>query len=359
MTGYIIKRLSYGLLVLWGVASLVFFLFNVLPGDPARMMLDQREGAEQLQNIRAKYGFDRPISEQYFLYLNDLSPVSLHHTSAEAYTSLSSDKYVATTLFTMGNYQLALKAPYLRTSFKKTGKTVSSIIADTLPNTVVLAVSAILLAIFLGLLVGVMAAIWKDSWLDRSALFFGVLGMSVPSFFSAILVAWVFGFLLSDWTGLNMTGSLYSVDDYGNGEYLSLSNLILPALTLGIRPLAVIIQLTRSAVLDTLSQDYVRTAVAKGLSFPKVLWKHVMRNSMNPVVTAVSGWFASLLAGAVFIEYIFAWNGLGKEIVEALNSLDLPVVMGSVLTIASLFVGINILVDLTYGWLDPRIRIQK
>jgi peptide/nickel transport system permease protein len=359
LTGYIIKRLSYGLLVLWGVASLVFFLFNVLPGDPARMMLDQREGAEQLQNIRAKYGFDRPISEQYFLYLNDLSPVSLHHTSAEAYTSLSSDKYVATTLFTIGNYQLALKSPYLRTSFKKTGKTVSSIIADTLPNTVVLAVSAILIAIFLGLLVGVLAAIWKDSWLDRSALFFGVLGMSVPSFFSAILVAWVFGFLLSDWTGLNMTGSLYSVDDYGNGEYLSLSNLILPALTLGIRPLAVIIQLTRSAVLDTLSQDYVRTAVAKGLSFPKVLWKHVMRNSMNPVVTAVSGWFASLLAGAVFIEYIFAWNGLGKEIVEALSSLDLPVVMGSVLTIASLFVGINILVDLTYGWLDPRIRIQK
>lgn len=343
---------------MWGVATVVFFLFNVLPGDPARMMLDQREDAQQLQNIRAKYGFDRSISAQYFLYLNDLSPLSLHHESTEAYTALSSGKYEAQTLFNITSYQLVLKIPYLRTSFKKTGKSVGSIIADTLPNTIVLAVSSIFIAIVIGILVGLLAAVWKDSWFDRSALFFGVLGMSVPSFFSAILMAWVFGFLLTDITGLNMTGSLYTVDDYGRGEYLTLSNLVLPAFTLGIRPLAVIIQLTRSSVLETLSQDYVRTAVAKGLSFPKVLCKHVMRNSLNPVITAISGWFASLLAGAVFVEYIFAWNGIGKEIVDALNSLDLPVVMGSVLTIASLFVIINILVDLIYGWLDPRIRIQ-
>ncbi len=343
---------------MWGVATVVFFLFNVLPGDPARMMLDQREDAQQLQKIRAKYGFDRSISAQYFLYLNDLLPLSLHHESSEAYTALSSGKYEVQELFTLGSYQLVLKAPYLRTSFKKTGKSVGSIIADTLPNTVVLAVSSIFIAIVIGILVGLLAAVWKDSWFDRSALFFGVLGMSIPSFFSAILMAWVFGFLLTDLTGLNMTGSLYTVDDYGRGEYLTLSNLILPAFTLGIRPLAVIIQLTRSSVLETLSQDYVRTAVAKGLSFSKVLSKHVMRNSLNPVITVISGWFASLLAGAVFVEYIFAWNGIGKEIVDALNSLDLPVVMGSVLTIASLFVIINIIVDLIYAWLDPRIRIQ-
>ena len=343
---------------MWGVATVVFFLFNVLPGDPARMMLDQREDAQQLQNIRAKYGFDRSISSQYFLYLNDVSPFSVHHESSEAYTALSSGKYEVQELFTLGSYQLVLKAPYLRTSFKKTGKSVGSIIADTLPNTVVLAVSSIFIAIVIGILVGLLAAVWKDSWFDRSALFFGVLGMSIPSFFSAILMAWIFGFLLTDLTGLNMTGSLYTVDDYGRGEYLTLSNLILPAFTLGIRPLAVIIQLTRSSVLETLSQDYVRTAVAKGLSFSKVLSKHVMRNSLNPVITVISGWFASLLAGAVFVEYIFAWNGIGKEIVDALNSLDLPVVMGSVLTIASLFVIINIIVDLIYAWLDPRIRIQ-
>ena len=178
---------------------------------------------------------------------------------------------------------------------------------------------------------GLLAAIWKNSWFDKASYnFWRIKGMSLPSFFSAILFAWIFGYLLTDFTGLPMTGSLYSVDDYGNGEYLSLSNLILPAITLGIRPLAVIIQLSRSSVLETLTQDYVRTATAKGLHFTKVLYKHVLHNSLNPVVTAVSGWFASLLAGAVFVEYIFAWDGIGKEIVEALNTLDLPLVMGSV-----------------------------
>jgi peptide/nickel transport system permease protein len=129
-------------------------------------------------------------------------------------------------------------------------------------------------------------------------------------------------------------------------------------LTLGIRPLAVIIQLTRASFLETLSKDFVRTAVAKGLSFKRVLSKHVLKNSLNPVITAVSGWFASLLTGAVFVEYIFAWNGLGKEIVDALNQLDLPVVMGSVLTIAIMFISINILVDLIYAALDPRIKMN-
>lgn len=356
MAFFITKRLLYGLLVMWGVATVVFFLFQVLPADPARMMLDQREDADLLENIRAKYGFDRPITEQYCLYLNDLLPLSFHHLHLDAYTHIN--KYKAKELFTIGQYQLAIKAPYLRTSFKKTDKKVSRIIIDTLPNTIILAVSSIFIALLIGIVVGLLAAIWKNSWFDKLATIFGVLGMSLPSFFSAILFAWIFGYLLTDFTGLHMTGSLYSVDDYGNGEYLNLSNLILPAITLGIRPLAVIIQLSRSSVLETLTQDYVRTATAKGLHFTKVLYKHVLHNSLNPVVTAVSGWFASLLAGAVFIEYIFAWDGIGKEIVEALNTLDLPLVMGSVLTIATLFVVINILVDLTYGWLDPRIRLS-
>ena len=129
--------------------------------------------------------------------------------------------------------------------------------------------------------------------------------MSLPSFFSSILVAWFFAFLLHDFTGLNMTGSLYEVDDYGRGQYINLRNLILPAFTLGIRPLSVIIQLTRNSLLEVLSMDYVRTATAKGLSKFVVIFKHSLRNALNPVVTVVSGWFASLLAGAVFVEYIF------------------------------------------------------
>lgn len=341
-----------------GVLTIVFFLFNILPGDPARMMLDQREDQEQLQNIREKYGFNLPLYKQYFYYVNDVMPLSIHHNGSDSFTNLANKNYSFVALFSFNSYKLVLKKPFLRDSFKKTGISVNKIIADALPNTILLATTSILLALFIGLFVGVLSAVFKDSLLDNLSLIFGVLGMSVPSFFSAIVIAWIFGFLLSDITGLNMTGSLYSVDDYGRGEYLNLSNLILPALTLGIRPLAVIIQLTRSTFLETLSKDYVRTAKAKGLSFVRVLKKHVLKNSLNPVVTAVSGWFASLLAGAVFVEYIFAWNGLGKEIVEALNNLDLPVVMGCVLTIGFMFVIINILVDIIYGFLDPRIRIK-
>src|SRR6056300_373440 len=183
--------------------------------------------------------------------------------------------------------------------------------------------------------------------------------MSVPSFFSAILFSWLFGYVLHEFTGLNMTGSLYELDDYGEENRLQWKNLILPSIVLGIRPLAVIIQLTRSNLLEVLSQDYIRTAYAKGLSQYQVIFKHALKNAINPVVTAISGWFASMLAGAIFVEYIFGWKGLGKEIVEALNQLDIPVVMGSVLTIAFFFIIINIVVDFIYAYLDPRINNLK
>ena len=358
MTKFIIKKITYSILVLWGVLTLVFFLFNVLPGDPARMMLDQREDSEQLMALKHKYGFDKSVSVQYFLYLNDLSPLSFHSKNKDAFHFIESGKYNCTTIFETEKSAIVIKYPYLRESFVKRGKSVTSVISDTFPNTFVLALTSISIALLIGILLGVVSAVYKNSWLDRLALFFSVLGMSIPSFFSAILFAWFFGFLLADITGLSMTGSLYEVDDYGRGSSLQLKNLILPAITLGIRPLSVIIQLCRNSLLEVLSMDYVRTATAKGLNKFTVIFKHALRNALNPVVTAVSGWFASLLAGAVFVEYIFAWNGIGKEIVDALNKMDLPVVMGSVLFIASIFVIINIIVDLIYGWLDPRIRIS-
>ena len=155
-----------------------------------------------------------------------------------------------------------------------------------------------------------------------------------------------------------MTGSLYVVDDFGEHIYIQWRNLVLPAIVLGIRPLAVVIQLMRNSLLEVLNLDYIRTAKAKGLTNYQVIKNHALKNSLNPVITAISGWFASMLAGAVFVEYIFNWNGLGKEIVNALNTLDLPVIMGSVLVIASLFIIINILVDIIYSWLDPRIRLK-
>jgi peptide/nickel transport system permease protein len=354
---FIIKKITYSILVLWGVLTLVFFLFNVLPGDPARMMLDQREDSEQLLMLKKRYGFNKPIVTQYFLYLNDLSPFSFHSKNKDAFHFLESEKYNYTSIFETQNLAIVLKYPYLRESFVKRGKSVTSVITDTFPNTFVLALTSICIALLIGILLGVLSAILKDSLLDRLILFFSVLGMSVPSFFSAILFAWIFGFLLADITGLSMTGSLYEVDNYGRGEFINLRNLILPAITLGIRPLSVIVQLTRNSLLDVLRMDYMRTATAKGLSKFIVLFRHGLRNALNPVITAVSGWFASMLAGAVFIEYIFAWNGIGKEIVDALNNLDLPVVMGAVLFIATIFVIINIVVDIIYRILDPRIRI--
>ena len=355
---YIYKKIGYSLLVLFGVATLVFFLFNILPGDPARMMLDKNEDKKQLANINKKYAFDRPLSEQYILYLNDISPISIHSKSDKAFTYLSPNKYKYISLFSNSNWEVVIKYPYLRESFVKKDVQVSNIIFHTFKNTFILAFSSITFALILGIFLSVISTIFKDLFIDKFILFMSVLGMSLPSFFSSVIIAWIFGFLLHNYTGLNMTGSLYEVDDYGRGSYIQLKNLILPAITLGIRPLSVIIQLCRSSLIEVISMDYIRTARSKGLSRASVFLKHALRNAMNPVVTAISGWFASMLAGAVFVEYIFGWNGIGKEIVDALNNMDLPLVMGSVLFIAFIFVIINIIVDLVYIWLDPRIRIK-
>ena len=357
MIGAILNKIFYGFLTLFGVVTVIFFLFNLL-GDPARMMLDQRQDEAQLKLIQQKYGFDKPLMTQYFYYLNDVSPISIHSNSKENYTYLSEEKFAYQQLLSIGGTTVVLKFPYLRDSFQKSGKKVAEVISETLPNTAVLALSAIIIAVFMGIILGILSAVYKDSLFDRVTAIISTLGMSVPSFFSAILFAWLFGFVLHEFTGLKMTGSLYEVDDFGEGSTLQLKNLILPAIVLGIRPLAVIIQLMRNSLLEILNEDYVRTAKAKGLSTYNVITKHAVKNALNPVVTAISGWFASMLAGAVFIEYIFNWNGLGKEVVTALNTLDLPIIMGSVLVIATLFIIINILVDVIYCWLDPRIRLN-
>lgn len=346
------------MLTLLGVVTVVFFLFNVLPGDPAQMMLGQNEDTEQLKLVKQKYGFDKPIAIQYVYYLNDLSPLSFHSNKKQDYTTLQSGKYTAKSLFTIGNTTTVLKFPYLRESFTKQGKKVTQVLAETLPNTFVLAVSAIFIAISLGIILGIVSALYKDQWLDKFIQVVSTLGMSVPSFFSAILFAWLFGFVLHEYTNLEMTGSLYELDDFGEAMHIKWKNLVLPAVVLGIRPLAVVIQLMRNSLLEVFNQDYIRTARAKGLSEFQIIKKHAIKNAMNPVVTAISGWFASMLAGAVFVEYIFGWNGLGKEIVNALNTLDLPVIMGAVLVIATLFVMINIFVDLIYAWLDPKVKLK-
>ncbi len=322
------------------------------------MMLGQNEDSEQLAIVKKKYGFDKSVGTQYLYYLNDLSPVSFHSNTEDGYTFLRPQKYSEAKLFTIGNTTTVLKFPYLRESFTKQGKKVSTVLAETLPNTFVLAISAIGIALLLGISLGIISALKKDTFLDKAIQILSTIGMSIPSFFSAILFAWFFGFVLHKYTNLEMTGSLFELDDFGEKVNIKLKNLILPALVLGIRPLAVVIQLMRNSLLEVFNQDYIRTARAKGLSEFQIIKKHAIKNALNPVVTAISGWFASMLAGAVFVEYIFGWNGLGKEIVNALNTLDLPVIMGSVLIIALLFIIINIFVDIIYAWLDPKVKLE-
>lgn len=358
MHRFILKRLYYGLFVLFGVITLVFLLFNVLPGDPARMMLGQRADMASVEAINRELGLDRPLMVQYLGFLNDLSPVSLHNVADHSSMWFPDSARYAPflTLVSAGDTRVLLKKPYLRRSYQSKRK-VSEIIGQAFPNTILLAVVAMGFAAIAGIFTGIVSAVRKGSWIDRVALIISVFGMSLPSFFAAILMAWIFAFVLADFTGLNMFGSLFTMDDFGRGEYLDLKNLILPALTLGIRPLAVITGLTRNSMLEVLSQDYIRTARAKGLSYYKVITRHALRNALNPVVTAVSGWFASLMAGAVFVEYVFDWKGIGVVIVNGLEKYDFPVVMGAVLFIAVMLVIINIFVDIIYGLLDPRVRL--
>ena len=358
MYQFILKRLFYGFLVMFGVITVVFILFNVLPGDPARMMLGQRADIASVEAINRDLGRNKPLLTQYFNYLNDLSPISVHNvTYPKSYWYLDSSKYSSIKLFKISkNNALVLKIPYLRRSYQSKKK-VGEILSETFPNTFVLAFTSIAFAMIVGIFIGILCAVKKDTLFDKLSLIMSVLGMSLPSFFAALLASWIFAYLLGNITGLNMFGSLYSVDDFTGKEYLSLKNLILPALTLGIRPLAIVVELTRNSLLDVLSQDYIRTAKAKGLSFFKVITKHALKNAMNPVFTAMSGWFASLIAGAVFIEYIFNWKGVGAVIVDALEKYDFPVVMGAVVFISLFLVIINILMDILYAWFDPKVRL--
>lgn len=358
MTSYIIRKILYGLAVLWGVVTLVFFLFNIVPGDPVRMMLGQRADEADVQAIREELGLNQSVFKQYTDYLNDLLPLSFYRNVKEE-KNLDDDyerfkHYLV--IAKVGDVDIVLKTPYLRYSYQSK-RSVGTILSEAFPNTLILAFVAITFALIVGVFIGVLSAVVNTDFVNKFTLFVTTIGMSLPSFFAAILVAWLFGYVWESFTGLSMTGNLYSVDDYGNGSYLDIKNLILPAFTLGLRPLAVVVELTRTSLLEALSMDYIRTARAKGLKRWRVVTVHALRNAMTPVVTAISGWFASLLAGAVFVEYVFDWKGIGVIIVDALDTFDFPVIMGAVLLIGFMLIIINVVVDIIYGLLDPRVRV--
>ncbi|MBL7836130.1 MAG: ABC transporter permease [Bacteroidetes bacterium] len=344
---FLLGKLISAFLVLSGVVLLIFTLFILFP-SAEEIAAGQRSDASTLNAMRAEMGLDKSKSEQLILYLKDLSPLVV---------CKENPNYKGLTFSLYNDVQLYVKLPYLRKSYLSR-KPVSDILSEAFVGSLVLAVFAMIIALILGIGAGVLSAIRPGSMVDRFCLAIATLGVSLPSFFLAVLFAWIFGYLLKSFTGLSMTGSLYSINPLNGEQYIDFRHIVLPSLALGIRPFAIIMQLTRSSLIDVMKQDYIRTARAKGLSEFSVIYKHALRNALNPVVTAASGWFASLLTGAFFIEYIFSWKGLGKVTIDALQQSDLPVVMGSVLLVALIFIVVNLIVDVLYVRLDPRVKLS-
>ena len=322
------RKAGRGLAVMWGSFTLVFLVFTAVP-DPARQLAGQQADPEVIADLRAQFGLDQPPMTRYFKALGALAPVGPRSDG-----------------------QWGLRWPSLGMSYVQPAS-VTALLWKALPATFLLALVALALAVALGIPMGLMAARRPGGWFDRLVVGGSVVGMSAPSFFAAILIGYVCAVRWGSWTGLPLTGSLWDLDASGR-TVLSLRNLVLPAITLGIRPLAVLAQLMRGAALDALAAPHVQTARAFGASAREVMRHHVLRNALNPVITAASGWLAQLLAGAVFVEFVFGWRGLGFLLFEALEQQDLPVVMGGVLVVSFIFILVNALADAAYRMLDPR-----
>lgn len=351
MAGFIAKRCWQGAFIIFGVITFVFLVFHALPGDPVSLVAGQRSDITTREEIKQDLGLDKPLIHQYIQFLNDLSPVSLHKDTPQ-----NREKYSYKRILDYENEQVfVLKKPYLRRSFQ-TNRRVDEILISNLDDTFWLAFAALAFASSIGIGLGVVAALNYSQFIDKFIIGFSILGISVPSYVLAITVALVFAYYLGDFTGLELTGQLWETHPL-HGRRLHLKNIILPAVTLGFMPLAVITQLTRNAMLNVLNADYVKAARARGLSYRRLVFKHCLKNALNPVLTAVSGWMASLMAGAFFVEYIFDWKGIGYVTIKAVQSLDFPVVMGSTIFIAIAFVLINIFADIIYAVLDPRVRL--
>lgn len=345
----IFYTLLSSLLVLVSAIVLISSIIYLAPVDPARLTFGQRTEGEALERKQAELFLDQPLHVQMLMYLHDVSPIG--YGDGRRYDAVGVSYYK---LGASDGSGVLLKMPYLRQSYQ-TGRDVSTLLADAIPKTAILAIAAMMIAILFGILMGIIAALVKDTWLDQLIIGVSVLGISVPSYVSAIVLALIFGYLLRDYTGLNIQGSIFDIDDMGE-EVIVWKNLILPAIALGVRPLAIITQLMRSSLLDILSQDYMRTAKAKGLVFREVITRHAVKNSLNPVFTAVTGWFASLLAGAFFVENVFNFKGIGGLTINALVNYDIPVLLGCVIFVCLVFIVINVLVDYGYRLFDPKMQ---
>ncbi|OKH36630.1 peptide ABC transporter permease [[Phormidium ambiguum] IAM M-71] len=336
MFKFILKRLLSLLPVLIGITLLVFTLLHLIPGDPAVVLLGERATPEQIESLRQQLGLNQPLPIQYFNFLFNV----------------------------------------IRFDFGKSiisGIPIIDEIKTRWPATFELSVASMLIALILGIPAGIFAAIRKNTWLDNLLMSGSLIGVSLPVYWLGLLLIYLFavnlqllppsgrisveaGFNFQPITGFYLLDSLLRLDIKTLQDVLS--HLILPAITLGTIPLAIIARITRSAMLEVLSQDYIRTARAKGVPEYFVILKHALKNAFLPINTTIGLQFGTLLGGAILTETIFSWPGIGSWIYEGILARDYPVVQGGVIFVSLTFVLINLLVDLSYTFLDPRIQFR-
>ena len=335
MGRFILRRLLGLLLVLAGVSVFTFTLAQLAPVDPAAVALGQNAREEQIAAYRAELGLDRPVVEQYFTYLGRLLRGNLGNSI-------------------------------------RTRRAVAADLADFLPATIELSLAALFVSLLLGIPLGIVAAVWRNSPVDAMARLVALVGGAMPIFYVGLLMLGLFyrqlrwlpgpGRLDATLPPPDQITGLYTVDALLTGNWPifqnSLAHLILPALTLGYFSTAVLLRITRATMLEVLPQDYVRTARAKGLRGPVVVIRHGLKNAMLPVLTTIGIVFGSLLSGAVLTETIFNWPGLGRYATTSVTSLDFPAVMGVTLVAAIVYPVVNMLVDIGYHVLDPRVRFD-
>ena len=306
MFSFLARRLALTLVVLLGVATLVFSLIHLVPGDPAQAMLGEGAAPEDIAQLRGRLGLDRPLVEQYAAYMRGL-------VRGDLGTSL------------------------------RTQQPVTDQIAERIPATAELAGAAMLVAVLLAVPLGVIAAVWRGTWVDQSAMALALTGISVPGFWLGPLLALIFAVELG-WLPVSGRGSL--------------AHLVLPAVTLGTALAAILARMTRASVLEELREQYVVAARARGATRARAVLAHALRNSLIPVVTILGLQLGAVLTGSIITETIFSWPGVGRLLIQSINFRDYPMVQGCILLIAVTYVAMNLLTDLVYGWLDPRIRVH-
>jgi ABC-type dipeptide/oligopeptide/nickel transport system permease component len=306
MLRYLVRRLLLTIPVLLGVATLVFALIHLVPGDPAQAMLGEGATLEEVERLRGQLGLDRPLPAQYVDFLGGI---------------LRGD---------------------LGTSFRY-GTPVTEQIRTRLPNTAILAVAAMVAAILFAIPLGILAAVFRGTWVDHAAMTTALVGISMPNFWLGPLLAILFAVYLG-WLPVSGMGSP--------------AHLVLPAITLGAALSAILARMTRASLLEELRELYVLAARSRGLSQTRAVLRHAFRNSLIPIVTIIGLQFGAVLTGTIITETIFAWPGIGRLLIQAINFRDYPLIQGCILFISVTYVAMNLLTDLTYGYLDPRIRYE-